>query len=154
MSPVFSCLVNFSVAQPSGGAGRSRAWLPTGQKCPVTTEDFFAVFRKISFSQETASNKSSSSSSVLHDMFATDVQMENVCSRCGKRFSRTTSEMNFPLIYPPSSSSPPQALSLASLIPESLCRKQQTHMWCDECTRYRPTVSIQYVNLLLIVPIE
>ncbi|XP_065919163.1 PAN2-PAN3 deadenylation complex catalytic subunit PAN2-like isoform X2 [Dysidea avara] len=98
--------------------------------------------------QEIVSNKSTNSSSILHDMFATDVQMENVCSRCGKHFSRTTSEMNFPLIYPSSSSPPSQTLSLASLIPESLCRKQQTHMWCDECARYRPTKETrQIVNL-------
>ena len=72
-------------------------------------------------------------------MFATDVEIEGVC-RCGKRISRATSEMNFPLIYPPSPS-PLQAVSFAVLIQQSLCRKQQTHMWCDECARYKPAVS-------------
>ena len=60
--------------------------------------------------------------------------------RCGKHISRATSEMNFPLIYP-SSPSPLQPLSFAVLVQQSLCRKQQTHMWCDECGRYRPAVS-------------
>ena len=91
--------------------------------------------------QELVSNKPASSSSTLQEMFATDVQIENVCSKCGKHFSRATSEMNFPLTYPPPSSPPPQLFSLANLIPESLCRKQQAHMWCDKCARYRPTVS-------------
>lgn len=72
-------------------------------------------------------------------MFATDVEIESVC-RCGKHISRATSEMNFPLIYP-SSPSPLQPLSFAVLVQQSLCRKQQTHMWCDGCARYRPAVS-------------
>ena len=72
-------------------------------------------------------------------MFATGVEIEGVC-KCGKHISRATSEMNFPLIYP-SSPSPLQPMSFAVLVQQSLCRKQRTHMWCDECARYRPAVS-------------
>lgn len=96
--------------------------------------------------QETLSSESShtnSSTSVIQDMFATDVEIESVC-RCGKHISRVTSEMNFPMIYP-SSPSPLQTVSFAVLVQQSLCRKQQIHMWCDECTRYRPAVSAMYI---------
>ena len=72
-------------------------------------------------------------------MFATDVEIESEC-RCGKHISRATSEMNFPLIYP-QSSSPLQTVSFPVLVEQSLCRTQQTHMWCDQCARYRPAVS-------------
>ena len=83
-------------------------------------------------------------------MFATDVEIESVC-RCGKHICRATSEMNFPLIYP-SSPSPLQPLSFAVLVQQSLCRKQQTHMWCDECARYRPAVSEMSTRVYQVLP--
>ena len=82
-------------------------------------------------------------------MFTTNVEIESVC-RCGKHISRATSEMNFPLIYP-SSPSPLQPLSFAVLVQQSLCHKQQTHMWCDECARYRPAVSSEMFTCVYIL---
>jgi len=100
--------------------------------------------------REEKQNPSSKSqqSSIIHRLFGSDVQLLSRC-RCGKESKRDLTSLLFNLEYPEVSDEKQQGpVSFESVLLSSLCREQSMQAWCEQCSRYQPTVQIRKVKKL------
>ncbi|XP_020628077.1 PAB-dependent poly(A)-specific ribonuclease subunit PAN2-like [Orbicella faveolata] len=100
--------------------------------------------------REEKQNPSSKSqqSSIIHRLFGSNVQLLSRC-RCGKESKRDSTTLLFNLEYPEVSDEKQLGpVSFESVLLSSLCREQSMQAWCEQCSRYQPTVQIRKVKKL------
>ncbi|XP_027041539.1 PAN2-PAN3 deadenylation complex catalytic subunit PAN2-like isoform X1 [Pocillopora damicornis] len=86
--------------------------------------------------------------SLIQRLFGSNVQLLSRC-RCGKESKRDSTTLLFNLEYPEMCEEKQQGpVSFESVISSSLSREQSMQAWCDQCSRYQPTVQSREVKNL------
>lgn len=97
--------------------------------------------------------------SVVQKLFGCKVETVNEC-RCGWSSTRRSTELLFSLSYPntnapslisagasPSLSSIGERVSFGSVLEYSICRQQRVHAWCENCAKYKSSVSCALLTI-------
>ncbi|XP_073238938.1 PAN2-PAN3 deadenylation complex catalytic subunit PAN2-like [Porites lutea] len=90
----------------------------------------------------------SQQSSIIQRLFGSDVELLSRC-RCGKETKRVSNTLLFNLEYPEMPEDKiQQPVSFESVLLASMCREQSMQAWCEQCSRYQPTVQTRKVKKL------
>lgn len=88
-------------------------------------------------------------SSIVHRLYGSDVELLIRC-RCGKETKRESTTLLFNLEYPemPADKTQQVPISFESVLLSSMCREQSMQAWCEQCSRYQPTIQTRKVKKL------
>lgn len=87
-------------------------------------------------------------SSIVHRLFGSDVELLIRC-RCGKETKRESTTLLFNLEYPELPTDKEQGpIPFESVLLSSMCHVQSMQAWCEQCSRYQPTIQTRKVKKL------